>query len=216
MGLSFIKHNAWTPPDYFGYGGGQSLVYQQPAYQTAVVPAAMSNPPAKGQPAGQAGCRTGGKLPPRGVTPMRSAPDVSADSGDGLLVGVIRRGKYINVNDAGTSLSAPLVAGIVVAAQQGQAKPFGFINPALYKLAGTSAFYDPRPITTKDPVRWRAEVCPKTYLYCFGQTALWLINNQSPSVRGHSGQVTTHGYNNTTGVGVPRGQAFITALRKLG
>ena len=214
--ISYIKHNAWTPPFYVGYGGGQSRVYQQPAYQKGVVPAAMSDPPATGQPAGQAGCRTGGKLPPHSTTPMRSAPDISADAGDGMLVGLIRLGKYINVQDAGTSLSAPLVAGMVVAAQQGQTKPFGFINPALYKLAGTSAFYDPRPVTTKDPLRWRAEVCPKTDQNCGGTTALWLINDQSPAVHRHSGQVTANGYDNTTGVGVPRGQAFITALRKVG
>jgi hypothetical protein len=33
---------------------------------------------------------------------------------------------------------------------------------------------------------------------------------------GYSGQVTAKGYDNTTGIGVPRGQAFITALRNLG
>ena len=93
---------------------------------------------------------------------MRSAPDVSADGIDGMRVGLITNGRYTTINDAATSLSAPLVAGMVVAAEQGQPKPFGFLNPALYALAGTSAFYDPRPITSRDPLLWRATICPKT------------------------------------------------------
>jgi subtilase family serine protease len=214
-----LNGKAWDVSFYFGLGGGQSLVYKQPGYQKGVVPAAMSTPPAKGSPPGQAGCQTGGTPPPPGTAPMRSAPDVSADGVDGMLIGEINaKGQYINTNDAGTSLSAPLVAGMVVAAQQGQAKPFGFLNPALYKLAGTSAFYDTLPITSADPVLWRAVVCPETVWFCEnpeGGAKLWLTDDQSPSVPGYTGQVTAKGYDNMTGVGVPNGQAFITALRKL-
>ena len=218
FGRAVIKDQAWHLSNYFGFGGGQELVYKQPAYQKGVVPAAMSTPPKKGNPPGQKGCRFGGPPPPPGASPMRSAPDVGADAVDGMLVGIINaKGRYTTTNDAGTSLSAPLVAGMVVAAQQGQAKPFGFLNPALYKLAGTAAFYDTLPITGKDPVLWRAEVCPKTVSYCaeIGGAQLWLTDDQSPSVPGYSGQVTAKGYDNMTGVGVPNGQHFITALRKL-
>jgi hypothetical protein len=158
-----------------------------------------------------------GPSPSPGTSPMRSAPDVSADGIDGMVIGEINaKGRYVNTNDADTSLSAPLVAGMVVAAQQGQAKPFGFLNPALYKLAGTSAFYDTLPITSKDPVLWRAEVCPPAVWFCAGVTRLWVTDDQSPSVPGYSGQVTAKGYDNMTGLGVPNGQAFIKALRKLG
>jgi subtilase family serine protease len=217
FGREFLGNKAWGSAHYFGLAGGQSLLYKQPGYQKGVVPAAMSTPPAKGSPAGQAGavCRDGGPKPRAGTSPMRSAPDVSADAVDGIRVGLIRLGKYTTINDAGTSLSAPLVAGMVVAAQQGQARPFGFLNPALYKLAGTSAFYDPRAITSRDPVLWRAEVCHKANENCGGKTALWLTDDQSPSQKGYNGQVTAKGYDTTTGVGVPNGQAFITALRKL-
>jgi subtilase family serine protease len=217
-----INGTAWDVDGYFGFGGGQSLVYKQPSYQKGVVPAAMSTPPTTGTPPGQVGCQVSGSgaPPPAGTSPMRSAPDVSADGVDGMLVGEINaKGKYITTNDAGTSLSAPLVAGMVAAAQQGQAKPFGFLNPALYELAGTSAFYDTLPITSKDPVLWRAQVCPTTVWFCGnppGGATLWLTDDQSPSVPGYSGQVTAKGYDNMTGVGVPNGQAFITALRKLG
>jgi subtilase family serine protease len=219
FGIAAVKGKTWDVNNSFGLGGGQSLVYMQPGYQKGIVPAAMSTPPEKGNPPGQAGCLTGPPSPAPGTAPMRSAPYVSADGIDGLTVGLITNGKYGNINDAGTSLSAPLVAGMVVAAQQGQSRPFGFLNPALYKLAGTSAFYDPRPITSKDPVLWRAEVCPRTVSFCpdtARRAVLWLIDDQSPSVPFSSGQVTAKGYDNMTGVGVPNGQAFIKALRKVG
>jgi subtilase family serine protease len=215
-GIENLTHGAWSQPRYFGYGGGQSLVYPQPSYQKGVVPKSMSTPSAKGAVPGQAGCRDGGPSPRPGTSPMRSAPDVSASDGN-MKVGLINyKGKYADIIDGGTSLSAPLVAGMVIAAQQGQAKPFGFLNPALYKLAGTPAFYDPLPITSKDPLLWRREVCPQSYSPCGGSTTLWLTDDQSPTQRGYTGQVTANGYDNTTGVGVPRGQAFITALRNLG
>ncbi len=51
------------------------------------------------------------------------------------------------------------MAGIVAAAQQGQKKPFGFINPAIYKLAGTSAFFDPLPLTSHSPALFRGIEC---------------------------------------------------------
>jgi hypothetical protein len=34
-------------------------------------------------------------------------------------------------------------------------------------------------------------------------------------MRGSKGQVTRKGYDNMTGIGTPRGQVFINALRKL-
>ena len=58
----------------------------------------------------------------------------------------------------------------MIAAQQGQSTRFGFINPAPYKLAGTSAFYDPEPITARDPLDRRAQVCPVTSQYSGGPT----------------------------------------------
>jgi subtilase family serine protease len=217
FGEAYINDNAWDINASYGLGGGQSLVFSQPSYQQGVVPASMSTPPASGSPPGQSGCSTGGTPPPPGTSPMRSSPDVSADGADGLIVGEINAdGTYVNINDAGTSLSAPLVAGMVVAAQQGQAEPFGFLNPALYKLAGTPAFYDTLPVTSSDPVLWRAQVCPATVSPCEAGTMLWITDDQSPSLPGSTGLVTAKGYDNMTGVGVPNGQAFITALRELG
>jgi hypothetical protein len=41
-------------------------------------------------------------------------------------------------------------------------------------------------------------------------------DDQSPSMKGYTGQVTLPGYDNMTGLGVPNGQVFIKALRELG
>jgi hypothetical protein len=104
---------------------------------------------------------------------------------------------------------------MVIAAQQGQAKPFGFLNPALYKLAGTPAFYDPAPLTSHDPVTWRVLACPATTEQCANETYLQITDDQSSAEKDWSGQVTAPGYDNTTGLGVPNGQDFITAIRAL-
>jgi hypothetical protein len=47
------------------------------------------------------------------------------------------------------------VAGTVTAAQQGQPAPFGLTDPAIYQLAGTSALFDPLPVTSRSPVGFR-------------------------------------------------------------
>jgi hypothetical protein len=67
-------------------------------------------------------------------------------------------------------------------------------------------------------VLWRGEVCPQTIWFCENPdgTLLRITDDQSRSVPDYNGQVTAKGYDNMTGLGVPNGQAFITALRKLG
>ncbi len=111
-----------------GSGGGTSGVWGQPAYQKGVVPASMSR------------VRVGKRI----VT-GRAVPDIAAD-GDpdsGILTGYIASGTdahpgpYQTEVNAGTSLATPLVAGLVADAQQGQKSAFGFINPLIYRLAGT-------------------------------------------------------------------------------
>jgi hypothetical protein len=48
-----------------------------------------------------------------------------------------------------------------------------------------------------------------------GAPALITFDDQNPTMFGYTGQVTVKGYDNMTGVGTPRGQSFIRALRKI-
>jgi subtilase family serine protease len=182
-------------------GGGPSLLWAQPAYQKGVVPKALATPP---------GTRAGGLV--------RSGPDISADAdpatGFNLLLQDLNDNGVVTGYESGvvggTSLASPLVAGMVTAAEQGQAKPFGFINPALYKL-GKSAFNDALPVTSKTPVNDRQAACDP---YFCGYLAVFGFDDQSYAMDGYDGQVTLPGYDNMTGLGTPNGQTFISALRK--
>ena len=86
-------------------------------------------------------------------------PDIAADgdTDSGLLTGYIASGTsshpgpYQTQVNAGTSLATPVIAGLVADAQQGQKSDFGFINPLLYRLAGTRAFHDILPVTAAVP-----------------------------------------------------------------
>ena len=112
----------------------------------------------------------------------------------------------------GTSLAAPLVAAMVADAEQYQRRPFGFLNPALYRLAGTSAIHDTLPVTSRTPSRYRGVLCDGSV--CGGQLAEFDV--QSYSLPGYAGQVTLKGYDTMTGIGTAAGQNFVYALRRLG
>jgi subtilase family serine protease len=181
-------------------GGGTSLEYAQPAYQKGVVPASMSSV-------------TVGK---KKLTD-RAAPDLAADgdTNTGMLTGYIgsgtdqKPGPYQTEVNAGTSLATPLIAGLVADAQQGQSSPLGFINPLIYRLAGTAAFHDVLPVDASTPQQDR-----DAYTAASGSDPVMLdaFDSQNPA---YTSQVTAKGYDTMTGVGTPNGLAFITALRKL-
>jgi subtilase family serine protease len=182
--------------------GGPSLLFAQPAYQAGVVPTAMATAP---------GDRPG---------LVRSEPDLAAlaDENTGFATGVLIFHKHKPPTFevfpvGGTSEASPLVAGMVADAQQGQATAFGFSDPVLYKLAGTSAFHDMLPLTSATPARFRGEVC--TLSGCRKLTLL-TFDDQNPNMTGYTGQVTQKGYDNMTGLGTPNGQSFIAALRTAG
>jgi subtilase family serine protease len=204
-GLSVLQDNQWVFQGEQGAsGGGPSVVWPEPDYQKHVVPSALT-------------------LSPGGSGPGRVVPDISADAdsftafGTGLLT--------FDPSDpsapptfglapiSGTSLSTPLVAGLVTAAQQGQSEPFGLINPAIYQLAGTSALHDILPLTASTPALFRGVACGDAL--CGGQQFLTTFDDQDPGMLGYTGQVTLQGYDNMTGVGTPNGQQFIKALRNL-
>ena len=181
----------------YAAGGGTSVLWKQPKYQVGVVPSTMS-----------------GRPPVRN----RAVPDISAladlTTGIGMAVTERQGGRdvYLTFPEGGTSLATPLVAGMVAAAQQGQGTPFGFSDPALYSLAGTSAVNDVLPVGGSTPAGYRAVYCADTA--CVGvPPALWTFDDQKIY---ETAQVTARGYDTMTGIGTPNGQAFIAALRRTG
>ncbi|QGN35535.1 S8 family serine peptidase [Microlunatus sp. Gsoil 973] len=103
-------------------GGGISDHFDPPDYQAVADVPSSANPP---------GTRRG-----------RGVPDVAgdADPATGYIVRVDGRMFVIG----GTSAVAPLWAGLTALLNQGQDAPVGFLNPALYAIAGSApdAFHD--------------------------------------------------------------------------
>ena len=184
-----------------GAGGGTSLLWPQPTYQQGVVPSSMSTTFA-------------------GAV-NRAVPDISADADpySGMLIGTIELnkkgvpGRYTTFDVGGTSEASPLIAGLVADAQQAAGKPFGFINPLLYSLAGTAAFNDALPVTSSTPVLDQTAFAgPKLA----GQPILVQLDSQGPAYADQTDQVTEPGYDTMTGLGTPNGQSFINGLRNQG
>ena len=124
-GCTDAQLGMWTPINLAlngGSGGGTSFVYPQPSYQAGVVPSALSER--------------------NGPEPMRVTPDVSmeADPATGMLVGETQtfpNGVYYDqYRIGGTSVSSPLMAGVIARADETAGHPLGFINPKLYSLSG--------------------------------------------------------------------------------
>lgn len=202
-GISADVNNKWIFEGEQGAsGGGPSVLWEQPTYQRGVVPGWLAKAP---------GNRPG---------LVRAVPDISADADPftGMSVGILSFNSKGGVTGfglfdvGGTSLASPLVAGIVAAAEQNQHHSFGFLNPALYRLAGTSAINDTLPITSKSPARYHGVACDVALC---GALALTTFDDESYSMLGYTGQVTRKGYDNMTGIGTPAGQNFIYALRTI-
>ena len=123
----------------YGSGGGVSRLFPEPAYQVGVVPSSVFA--AQG--------RSG-----------RAVPDIAAvgDPNTGLLIGETQTFpdgtiKYSEYRIGGTSLSSPLIAGIMALADQKAGHPHGFVNPLLYSIP-SSAFNDvTHPASTVAVVR---------------------------------------------------------------
>ena len=201
-GFSGLRHGKWSPAAESGAtSGGPSLIWAQPGYQHGVVPKALATAP---------GNRPG---------LVRSEPDLAADADlfTGFATGIMtfpknKPPKFVELTVGGTSMASPLVAGIIADAQQGQHTAFGFTDPVLYQLNGTPALHDILPSTSRTPGLFRGEVC--NVAFC-GRPSLITFDDQNPTMAGYTGQVTLKGYDNMTGIGTPRGQAFISALRRL-
>jgi len=144
----------------------------------------------------------------------RAVPDSAADADldTGILVGYIQSvtngkpGPYQAMVNGGTSLACPLIAALVADAQQGQKSPFGFINPLIYRLAGTRARHDILPLAASLPR-------PDRDAY-HGPATSASVDVFDSQERAYTEQVTARGYDTMTGVGTPNGSAFIAALRQ--
>ena len=77
--------------------------------------------------------------------------------------------------------------GLAADVEQGQHASFGLLNPALYRLAGTSAVNDALPLTVTTPAGYRAVACDVALC---GALTLYPFDVQSFSMPGYTGQVT--------------------------
>lgn len=181
-----------TPPGswLYGAGGGVSRVFAEPWYQKGVVQSSVFT--AQGH--------TG-----------RAVPDISAfaDPNTGYLIGETQTFpdgsvKYSEYRIGGTSLSSPIMAGIMALADQAHGSPHGFANALFYSLAGSAAYNDVvNPASTLAIVRVNYN---NSVDASAGVSYRLRTLNQTLSLH------TTPGYDDVTGVGTPTG-AFLNALK---
>ena len=154
----------------YGAGGGESQLFAAPWYQSGL---------------GFDG---------------RAIPDIAAlgDPQTGLLVGQTQSFPDGNYYDeyriGGTSLSSPIVAGLMALADQAAGHPHGFANPLFYSNAG--AFYD--VLSVKTAVARRN--------FNNGVDASAGTADRIRTFDDYSGsptQFTAPGWDNVTGLGVP-------------
>jgi subtilase family serine protease len=183
----------WSPkpPGYFLYGGGggTSRVFAEPNYQKSTVPTKLSG-------------WWGGAA--------RVVPDVAAvgDPNTGFLIGITQRfpggDHYGEYRIGGTSLSSPIFAGLMALADDAAGFAHGFANPALYGLAGTSAFNDVvTPGTTQALVRTN---------YANGLNAKGGLLFAARTMNQTGTLHTRVGFDDVTGNGTPNGQDFLDGL----
>jgi subtilase family serine protease len=183
------SHDHWQPaapgPFLYGSGGGASHVFAMPGYQAAEVP--------------QSDAMWNGSL-------RRVEPDLSlvADPQTGVTfsqtyVTASGHRRIIDSWIGGTSLSAPLLSGIIALADQHAGMPHGFINPTLYLMRGTGGLRD---VTG-------------------GHDSLAVLRNafvgdhivtRLRSIERDSSLDTAAGWDPVTGLGSPYAPAFVAAL----
>jgi len=175
--------STWSPAPpgswLYGAGGGVSMIFAEPSYQSGVVPSGVFS--AQG--------RTG-----------RAVPDVAAlgDPNAGYLIGQTQTFpdgtvKYSEYRIGGTSLSSPIFAGIMALADQALGSPHGFANALFY--ANGSAFTDvTSPASTVAVVRTN---------YVNGVDASAGLAYRLRTANQTLSLETTAGYDDVTGLGTP-------------
>ncbi|SDU66797.1 S53 family peptidase [Amycolatopsis keratiniphila] len=186
-GQSWVPQSDADGPFAGGAGGGPSALYDAPEWQQGIVPAGVSNG-------------------------RRAIPDVSAlaDSYTGLLIGYTdTSGRYGLSVSGGTSLAAPLMAGLAANAQQarGGAQRGGLLNPALYAVRNN-------PSVLVDVVPQKAGVwTPRMHALpgakVPGAAGSYLVDFDARPQNLASGR----GWDPVTGVGTP-GPGFVSFLAR--
>jgi subtilase family serine protease len=205
-----------TPLTYDNGGaGGTSYVYTQPFYQKGVVPRALA---LRNQAL-------------NGPVPYRVVPDISMD-GDpqtGFLIGLTQtfpNGTYYDqFKEGGTSLSSPLLAGVIADADQAAGSPLGFLNPILYRAwtRTPSAYNDiTRPASFHSAAVIRVDYANSVNASGGFVVSMRALNYQGPETycdaTGHcmTGKVilnTKPGFDSMTGLGSINSK-FIATLAK--
>jgi subtilase family serine protease len=190
IGRGTLVNGAWTAPKFqSGSGGGTSRVFPEPFYQKGVVPDALAA-------TNQTGSNRG-----------RVVPDISmlADPNTGFLMGMTQTFPegvfYDQFRIGGTSLSSPLMAGLMADSDQFTHFHHGFINPMIYRItARTPAISDVLPQTAAVA---RVDFVNGTDATGGTITSVRMFNDPDQTIH------TTKGYDNVTGVGTPRGLLFL-------
>lgn len=191
-GRSVLTDGAYVPgpPGQFqsGSGGGTSVLFEQPFYQKGIVPDALARQNQHGNKRG------------------RVVPDISAvgDPNTGFLIGQTQTfpdGVYYDqYRIGGTSLSAPVLAGIVAVADSLDHFHHGFINPLIYATARSDSISDVRYVEgAVERVDYANSVDASDGLIVSARKLDY------PNLTIH----TTAGYDNVTGLGSPSGPAFL-------
>ncbi|MEU2581868.1 S53 family peptidase [Streptomyces avermitilis] len=189
---------SWTsfPGAYSsGAGGGTSKTVAQPFYQRGVVPKSLAKA--------------------NGSTPMRTVPDISAiaDPNTGFKVGQTQTfpdgtQKYDEYRIGGTSLAAPVIAGVQALAQEQRGgRAIGFANPAIYDRFGSKLYHDvvDKP-TGRDLAVARVD-------FTNGFDAAGGLLTSVRSLGKDSSLKAVKGYDDVTGVGSPA-PGYVTSYRR--
>jgi subtilase family serine protease len=122
----------------------------------------------------------------------RGVPDVAGDAAfnTGMALVVEGPGGGILTGATGTSAAAPLWAGLVALTGQFAGHPVGFVNPAIYQIAASSAYHAAFHDVTTGNNTFELEQPPTT-------------------VRGYQ---ATPGWDPVTGWGSPNAQVLVPLL----
>jgi subtilase family serine protease len=189
---------SWTGfpgPFTSGAGGGTSSLYQQPFYQRGVVPDSLA-------------------LANGGTVKQRVQPDIAAvaDPTTGFLVGQTQTFpdgslRYSEYRIGGTSLAAPVIAGVQALTQQARhGIAIGFANPLIYSMYGTPVYHD----VTDHPLGQGRDLANVRVDFLNSYDASQGTVTSLRSLGKDSSLHATAGYDDVTGVGTPA-KGYVTA-----